>query len=560
MRTERDASGWRYLPVGFDLAGRKCLVVGGGKVARRKVDTLVGAGAAVVVVSPAVCEAVQAHVSAGTVAWVRGRYEPGHLDGCALVVAATDDPPLNTQIRRDADARLIPACVVAPGRESRLIFPAIHRHDDLTIAVISDGKSCVRSRDFRNELADMLSARTHFGTLAVAPFGPPPATLPRDAGTAVLAASRGLACCFCSESPRLTIQHLHDLLCEADPTLRDRLESVSVRFGADAYFRLLRVAAGLEGPRDATPGHAETLRATVSGEMPDGALKTILASVLADWDTICHETGLAATGDVDYAAVARADKLAFEKTIEWQSRQPGRARVSGPVRIGGRGSALSVYQLEYVQAILRLLAPGAELEVVTVDTPGDRDKSTPLPNVRDEDFFTRDLDDALQARRIDLAVHSAKDLPSRIRPGLCVAAVTPSYAPWDCLVTPDGGPLASLPAGARVGTSSARRRDDLLKLRPDLFPVEIRGNVPDRVRQLDEGNYDALVLAAVGLMRLDLGQRISQVFTVDEFPPTPGQGSLALMVRAEDFELLHLLHSLDLGCKKGLPWLQDEST
>jgi hydroxymethylbilane synthase len=174
--------------------------------------------------------------------------------------------------------------------------------------------------------------------------------------------------------------------------------------------------------------------------------------------------------------------------------------------------------------------------------------------VAETDFFTRDLDRALLDGRIDLAVHSAKDLPARLPGGLAVAALTPAFAPRDALVSRRGQPLGELPPGARVGTSSDRRRQQLLALRSDLAPCDVRGNVPDRVRQLEAGRYDALVLAVAGLVRLGMEEHIAQVFGLSEFPPAPGQGALALLVRRSDRRLRRALARLDLGDRRDLPW------
>ena len=222
--------------------------------------------------------------------------------------------------------------------------------------------------------------------------------------------------------------------------------------------------------------------------------------------------------------------------------------------MGGRSSELSRIQISEVLDFMNALSPGSAFEVTSMDAPCDRDKSTPLAEVREDDFFTRDLDSALLDGRIDLAIHSAKDLPERIPDGLCVAALTPVFAPWECLVARDGCSLFDLPNGAKVGTSSVRRRRGLSELRPDLVATDIRGNVPDRVKQLDDGGYDALVLAAAGLVRLGMQDRISQVFSLEEFPPEAGQGALALVVREDDAELRRLLEPMDLGDKRMLPW------
>ncbi len=391
---EAPGAGRRYLPLGVDVSNLPCLVVGGGRVGSRKALTLAEAGARVTVLAPEISESLREALESGDIAWERAVYHAESLEGQRLVVAATDDSALNIRIGGEADAQGILACVVSSGRSSRVIFPAVHRRGDLTVAVHSDGRDPVAARRTRDSLALLLAAE---------------------------------------------------------------------------------------------PGN-------------------------------------------------------------------GAALDRGNIRVGGRGSALSVAQMNEALVSLRALLPGTPFEVKTLETPGDRDKHTPLPTVREEDFFTRDLDDALLSGDIDLAVHSAKDLPVPLPDGLCVAALLPATIPWECLVAREADSLSTLPAGARVGTSSERRRERLGALRPDLEPREIRGDIPDRLAQLDDGKFDALILAAVGLVRLGLTDRITQVFTPREFPPMPGQGALALMVREADTALRHALAPLDLGDREGLPW------
>jgi len=266
------------------------------------------------------------------------------------------------------------------------------------------------------------------------------------------------------------------------------------------------------------------------------------------------EIGKVPLASADAVRIASAEKLAFEHALRWHVRQTGRRWSPQVARIGGRTSALSLAQIEEAKEFLAILAPEISAEIVTFDTPGDRDKSTPLPLVLEDDFFTRDLDMALLAGEIDIAVHSAKDLPNRLHPGLRVAALTPSFAPWEALVSRSGLRLADLPRGARVGTSSKGRRQRLAELRPDLQACEVRGSVPERLAQLDEGRYDALILAAAGFIRLGLGDRMTEVFSLDEFPPAPGQGKLALVVREHEEDLRRFLEPLSLGDRSDMPW------
>ena len=245
--------------------------------------------------------------------------------------------------------------------------------------------------------------------------------------------------------------------------------------------------------------------------------------------------------------IADARLKTVEQTLVWYSSRKAIKPPCGIIRIGARQSLLSKTQIAEIRKFLKTLADHINLEEVFIDTPCDRDKRTPLPEIRDNDFFTRDIDQALLEGRIDIAVHSAKDLPQKLVPGLTVIAVMPSIASWDCLVSKNNVPLKSLPQGAIVGTSSVTRKENLTRLRPDIKAADIRGNVPDRIKQLDTGKFDALILACAGLIRLGLTDRIAEVFSEKVFPSTLGQGSLALVARNDDIELMEFLKPLDLG-------------
>jgi len=208
------------------------------------------------------------------------------------------------------------------------------------------------------------------------------------------------------------------------------------------------------------------------------------------------------------------------------------AAVAGsPLRIGTRGSALALAQARIVAD--RLAAHGHACEIVTIRTQGDEaqaDRSIVLTR----GAFVSALEVALLAGRVDLAVHSAKDLPAGERAEAPVAAYPPRGDARDAIVTRDGAGLDQLAAGARVGTESPRRRAFLLRARPDLEVVPIRGNVDSRLRKLDAGEVEALVLAACGLERLGLRQRIGEALAVEVMVPAVGQGALAIQTRATD--------------------------
>jgi hydroxymethylbilane synthase len=194
--------------------------------------------------------------------------------------------------------------------------------------------------------------------------------------------------------------------------------------------------------------------------------------------------------------------------------------------IGSRGSKLALWQAEHVQSLLA--TKGVETKIEIIRTVGDRIQDVPISTLGTKGVFTKEIEDALLAGEIDLAVHSLKDMMTTLPEGLVLAATPEREDPHDALA---GRPLNELPEGAAVGTSSTRRAAQLRVLRPDLQIREIRGNVDTRLRKLDEGQYDAVVLAGAGLRRLGLAARIVQEFTADEMTPAPGQGALAIETR-----------------------------
>lgn len=200
------------------------------------------------------------------------------------------------------------------------------------------------------------------------------------------------------------------------------------------------------------------------------------------------------------------------------------------IRIGTRGSRLALAQVGEVVGWLGT----RDLELKVFETTGDLDKQTPINEVESTDFFTDKIEKALLNGEIDLAVHSAKDLPDATPEGLKIAAVTKSIDPADVLVSRRNLKLSELPPGARVGTSSRRRQDQLIRLRPDLRVVDLRGNIEERLAKLDQGKYDAIIMAAAGLIRLGLENRIAERLP---FETAKGQGSLALEIRENDEEL-----------------------
>lgn len=208
--------------------------------------------------------------------------------------------------------------------------------------------------------------------------------------------------------------------------------------------------------------------------------------------------------------------------------------------VGTRESRLAQVQTEMALAAITSARPDARFEVIGVTTVGDRNRTVPITTLGDG-VFTNELEASLLEGKIDLAIHSLKDLPTELPDGLCLASVLTREDPRDALVSRDGKSLADLPPGARVGTASPRRGAQLLARRPDLEVVLLRGNVDTRVRKvLEDGEADAAVLAVAGLKRLGMDQVITEILEPDMFMPAIGQGFLALEVRCDDEDALAL--------------------
>lgn len=206
------------------------------------------------------------------------------------------------------------------------------------------------------------------------------------------------------------------------------------------------------------------------------------------------------------------------------------------LRIGSRGSRLALWQAEHARDALLRLNPGFQIEIEIIKTTGDV-KPDPLSVIGGKGVFTKELEDGLLDGRIDVAVHSLKDLPTVIPEQLSLSAMCEREDPRDALVMHEGvvmGSLRELRPGSVVGTSSQRRFSQLRALRADLAVKDLRGNVDTRVRKLDEGQYDALILASAGLIRLGLRERISAAVSISEILPAVGQGAIAIETRADD--------------------------
>jgi len=216
-----------------------------------------------------------------------------------------------------------------------------------------------------------------------------------------------------------------------------------------------------------------------------------------------------------------------------------------PFIFATRPSALARWQTNYVADLLRQAHPDLEIQVEVIVTQGDRVLDKPLPAIGGKGLFTAELEAALREGRVDAAVHSLKDLPVEDAPGLIIGLTPPRADIRDVLVCPAGHTLESLPAGAVVGTSSPRRQAQLLAYRPDLVIKPIRGNVDTRIRKAREGQYDAVVLAAAGVIRLGLEDVITQYLPLDVMLPAPGQGVLGVQCRADDERTLSLLAAVE---------------
>jgi hydroxymethylbilane synthase len=213
------------------------------------------------------------------------------------------------------------------------------------------------------------------------------------------------------------------------------------------------------------------------------------------------------------------------------------------LRIGSRGSQLALWQANHIAELLR--ARGHEVEIEIIKTTGDKITDVPLAKVGTKGMFTKEIEEALAAGRVDLAVHSLKDLPTEIPSHFEIAAVTKRDDPRDVFCSRKYARIESLPTSARVGTSSLRRQAQLKALRHDLDIRPLRGNVDTRLAKLDAGEYDAVILAAAGLNRLGKTDVIRQFIPAEVMCPAAGQGALAIEVRAGDADTLALLQFLD---------------
>lgn len=215
------------------------------------------------------------------------------------------------------------------------------------------------------------------------------------------------------------------------------------------------------------------------------------------------------------------------------------------IRIATRGSELALWQTNWVRAELEKRFPEVRFESLTIKTTGDKILDVPLAKIGDKGLFTKELDASLLRGETDFAVHSLKDLPTKIPEGLAIAAITKRWDARDVLISRTGAALANLPVGARVATGSLRRRSQLLNHRPDLEILDIRGNLNTRFRKFDEADWDGMILAAAGVERLGWHQRITEKISPDILLPAVGQGSCAILCREEDLEMREFLSGME---------------
>ena len=210
--------------------------------------------------------------------------------------------------------------------------------------------------------------------------------------------------------------------------------------------------------------------------------------------------------------------------------------------IGTRGSNLALIQAQIAANALSAVEPGLDVELKIITPKGDRDKSTPIPlDTIGKGWFSQEIEQELQDGVIDLAVHSLKDMLTDLPKGVIIGAYLKREDARDVLLTKDGRPMEELREGAIIGTDSTRRQVQMLALRPGAVMTSIRGNVPNRVQKLYEEDYDAVILAAAGLIRLELQDKITRYFEPHEMTPSPGQGTIALEVKTTNVPLIEIL-------------------
>ncbi len=207
------------------------------------------------------------------------------------------------------------------------------------------------------------------------------------------------------------------------------------------------------------------------------------------------------------------------------------------LRIGTRGSQLALFQANWVKERLEQAHPGIRVTLVKIKTTGDKIQDAPLAKIGGKGLFVKEIEEALVAKRIDLAVHSIKDVPTELPEGLHLSAITKREDPLDAFISREGLPLKALPQGARIGTSSLRRQAQLLHFRPDLRLIPLRGNLDTRLKKLNALRLDGIVLASAGLKRLGMEEKITEILPIEISLPAIGQGALGIETRVGDAEV-----------------------
>lgn len=213
------------------------------------------------------------------------------------------------------------------------------------------------------------------------------------------------------------------------------------------------------------------------------------------------------------------------------------------IRIGTRGSRLALWQANFVADELKKKFPALEVEIIKIQTKGDKILDAPLAKIGGKGLFTKEIEVQMAEKKIDLAVHSLKDLPSELPEGFKIATITKRENPFDAFASEKFSTLIELPQNSVVGTSSLRRAAQILKIRPDLQIKNLRGNVETRLKKLDAGEFDAIILATAGLVRLGYSARIKEI--LPEIIPAAGQGALAIEIRDDDLKTAELIKFLN---------------
>ena len=215
------------------------------------------------------------------------------------------------------------------------------------------------------------------------------------------------------------------------------------------------------------------------------------------------------------------------------------------IRIGTRGSPLALWQAEWVQAAILREHPGLSVELIKIKTTGDKIQDQALAKIGGKGLFTKEIEEALLKYETDIAVHSMKDMPVTLPPGLGISVVMEREDPRDALISRDGRGLADLPEGARIGTGSLRRTTQLLAYRPDFRIVPLRGNVETRIRKMETEQLDGVILAVAGLKRLGFEERISETIAPEIMLPGVAQGAVGIETRKQDYPVINALLPLD---------------